>query len=272
MFIDVEGMLNLSADDLIGQSVAVLGLKGSGKSNTAAVLMEELLSVGVPICVVDIAGEYHSLRQMYPNVTVIGRSIETQVQIATSMENTQDLAEAAYTNGSSVVLDVSGMHDEARDEMLNAYFSKVWSLAAIHRIPTVVFLEEAHNYIPQAGKTVVKDMFVRIATEGRKRGLSLVLIGQRSTRISKDVLTQADIAFLHKVRHPVDMKLYSEIIPRTARWVQDRVNALKPGQALVLVGDRVIKCQMRMRITEHIGRTPTMDNLPQQLPLFEVWS
>ena len=47
MNIDVNRMLKIGVDELLGESVAVLGIKGSGKSNTAAVLAEELLSAGV---------------------------------------------------------------------------------------------------------------------------------------------------------------------------------------------------------------------------------
>ncbi|MCA9913330.1 MAG: DUF87 domain-containing protein, partial [Anaerolineae bacterium] len=273
MNIDTLELLQLTSNRLIGQSVAILGIKGSGKSNTAAVLMEELLDAGIPVTIVDIAGEYHSLKANYPHITVIGRSIYGDVvEIPLTRENTEQVAATAYTNGSSVVIDVSGVYEEdSRDQLLAIYFGTVWRQALQRRIPAVIFLEEAHNYIPQRGRTGVRDLFTRIAAEGRQWGLSLVIVSQRSARIDKDVLTQADIAFMHKVRHPTDMKLYTDIIPRQARWVRERVNGLKAGEALVLVGDQVLRCQMRLRHTQHVGATPTMKNLPQQLPLFDLW-
>lgn len=272
MFIDTHGILNfLTANDFIGQSVAVLGIKGSGKSNTAAVLMEELLAAGMPILVIDIAGEYYTLRDEFEQVTVIGRSIETEVQIAITRNNVYQIAGTAYKNGRSVVLDVSGLPSEARFDILEQYFAEVWQLSATLRIPLVIFLEEAHNWMPQVGRTPLKDTLIDIAAEGRKRGLTLVQIGQRSTRITKDTLTQADIAFLHKVRHPADMKIYEGLIPRPRRWVKERVNALKSGEALVLVRDKVLRCQMRLRRTQHVGSTPTVADIPaQQMSLLEL--
>lgn len=272
MFIDTHEILSfLTAEDFIGQSIAVLGIKGSGKSNTAAVLMEELLTAGVPILVVDIAGEYHTLRDKFDQVTVIGRSVETEVQLAITQSNVHQIATTAYKNGRSVILDVSGMPTEARDDILHAYFSET-SRQSIHlRIPLVIFLEEAHNWMPQIGRSPLKDTLIAIATEGRKRGLSLIQIGQRSTRIAKDTLTQADVAFLHKVRHPTDMKVYMELIPRPPRWVKERINSLKSGEAVVLIRDRVLRCQMRLRHTRHVGSTPTMADIPaQQLSLLEL--
>lgn len=119
--------------------------------------------------------------------------------------------------------------------------------------------------MPQSKKTAVSDLFVNIAAEGRKRGLSLIMVGQRSARIDKDTLSQADIAFLHRVRHPADMKVYAGLIPRSSRQVQQMVNALKVGEALVLRGDSIIRCAIRLRKTEHVGYTPTLDAVPRNV-------
>lgn len=271
MNIDTAGVLPLSAEDFIGQSVAVLGIKGSGKSNTAAVLMEELLQRNAPICVVDIAGEYHSLKGKYPRVVTIGRSHTHRPDVAVTFSNVQSLAQTAYTNGGSVVIDVSALLTEEREELLRLYFSKIWELSVTHRIPLVCFLEEAHNWVPQGKQTAVKKIFTDIASEGRKRGLSLVVIGQRSARIDKDILTQADIAFLHRVRHPADLRVYTDMIPRPGAWTRERVNNLKVGQALTLIGEQVLKCVIRPRATEHVGATPTLANVPAtQMSLLEL--
>jgi len=63
--LDTNNILNLQTQDLIGRCVAVLGISGSGKTNTAAVLVEELLSSGVPMTIVDIEGEYWGLKEKY---------------------------------------------------------------------------------------------------------------------------------------------------------------------------------------------------------------
>jgi hypothetical protein len=103
---------------------------------------------------------------------------------------------------------------------------------------------------------------IDIATEGRKWGLSMVVIGQRSSRIDKDVLTQCDICFLHSVTHPSDMQVYIDLIPRKKAWVQDKVSKLNVGQALILQGQNVVAHQIRMRQTRHVGYTPGLDDLP----------
>lgn len=270
--IDVHGLLQMAAGDFIGQSVAVLGIKGSGKSNTAAVLMEQLLTAGIPIAVVDIAGEYHTLRERFDQVTVIGRGVRaTTAQVALHTGNAADVAETAYLNGAPVVMDLSGVPHDAREELLFAYFGRIWQLSATVRIPLVVFLEEAHNWIPQRGRTAVSSLFTAVATEGRKNGLSLVMVTQRSARVDKDVLTQADVAFLHRVRHPIDLRVYQEMIPRPPRKVQDMVHRLKTGDALALVGEDILRIRVRERTTRHVGATPTAASIPAaQRSLFEL--
>jgi len=77
--LDTNNILNLQTQDLIGRCVAVLGISGSGKTNTAAVLVEELLSSGVPMTIVDIEGEYWGLKEKY-EVLVAGRSEHADVE------------------------------------------------------------------------------------------------------------------------------------------------------------------------------------------------
>ena len=283
MHIDENGMLDIQPNDLIGQSVAILGIKGSGKSNTAAVLMEEMLAAGIPICVVDIAGEYWTLKEMFPKVTVIGRSTETTVDVALTRRNIAEVACTSYTNGASVVLDISGFRAEKskktdeesddwelRENVLLEYFREIRKQALGHRIPCVIFLEEAHNWMPQRGVTAVSGVLTTIAAEDRKRGLSLVMVSQRSARLNKDVLTQADISFLHRVRHPADLKVYIDMVPRPPRRVRDLVNALDIGTALILKKEKVLRYQIRLRKTRDVGFTPTLKHVPsQQLSLLD---
>lgn len=263
LHIDGYGLVQLSPEDLIGQSVAVLGVKGYGKSNTAAVLMEELLEAGVPVAVVDIAGEYHTLKDRYEGLTVVGRSITCEVDLQLTYDNVRQVAETAYINGQSVVIDLSGVPSVDRAELLAIYFRQVWRLSALSRIPLMVFLEEAHNWIPQRGKTPVKVVFVDIAAEGRKRGLGLVIVTQRSSRVDKDVLTQAGLAFLHRVTHPSDLKVYFDMVPRPKAQVKQSVSRLKIGECLFLNGEQVLRPKVRMRETKHVGSTPGMGNIPR---------
>lgn len=282
MNIDEFKQLPLTVESFLGQSVAVLGIKGSGKSNTAAVLAEELLAAGVPLCIVDVAGEYHGLKEKY-QLHSVGRSHSPEkLDALISPVQAAEVARNSYERAASVVLDVSAYSRAERESFLWFYMNAIWELAPSRRYPYIILLEEAHNYIPQSGQTGVTELLVDIACEGRKCGLGIIMVAQRSARVDKNVLSQADIAFLHRVRHPADLDVYYKIIPRPRPKVKDMVNRLKIGDALVLFGEEVQRHHIRLRHTSHGGYTPTMDDLPagrgvqsvnelvvvEQLPLF----
>jgi hypothetical protein len=251
-----DGQADLAVEALLGESVAVLGIKGSGKSNSAAVLAEELLGAGLPLCIVDIAGEYWGLKER-DQVLVAGRSAHVDVEIDPT--GGAALAEFSLRHSVPVILDLSGFRKQERFDLLLGFFEQLWDLAGELRRPYQIVLEEAHNFIPQAGSTPVSDVLVRIAAEGRKRGLGIVLVGQRSSRIDKNVLTQAGILLLHRVRHPADVSVYQDIIPKERAWVKTTATALQTGQAIWLCGETVAVAAVRERHTFHAGYTPGME-------------
>lgn len=275
MNIDSRGIIQMqgafTAESCIGRFIAILGITGSGKTNTAAVLMEELLTAGIPILVIDIAGEYFTLKEKFPRVTVIGHSLNTQADLGVTHDNIDQVAETAYLAGAPIVFDLSNVEDTAREIMLRHYLNTVWRLSAKARIPLAIFLEEAHNWVPQMGKTEVSPRLVKIATEGRKRGLSLVMISQRSANVHKNTITMADTAFLHSVTHPADMRVYEGLIPWQASRVKKTVHDLKKGEALILLNRKVTRHQIRLRHTPHVGFTPGLENIPvTQLSLLDL--
>ena len=265
MNIDVDRMLKIGVDELLGESVAVLGIKGSGKSNTAAVLTEELLAARVPVCVIDIAGEYAGLKERYPDLFVVGNSLtpERMDKKYWEMDTIKEVGKRAYKAAQSLVLDVSAFDKAARLAFVGAFVQSIWDTALHLRQPYTFLLEEAHNYVPQSGSTPVTDLFVDVAAEGRKRGLGIIMVGQRSARIDKNVLTQAGVLFLHRVQHSADTNVYAELIPnRKKSDVVRSVRGLKTGEALVVRGERATRHMIRLRRTPHYGYTPSMSDLP----------
>ncbi len=253
MDIDAEGTLHLDTGSLVGKSAALLGITGSGKTNTAAVLIEELLSSGLPLTIVDIEGEYYGIKQRH-DVLVAGRSEHSELLIGP--ENAAQVAQVSLTRGISVILDLSEYTQDESYEFLVAYFTRLWEVAGKERKPYQIVLEEAHEFIPQGTTTPLKQMLTRIALRGRKRGLGMILMSQRSAKVEKDVLTQTSLLFLHKVVHPTDMRVYKDLIPLPPAEVEAQVGALRPGQVVVVHNHEVQVAHIRMRHTFHIGATP----------------
>jgi hypothetical protein len=247
--------LSLETQAFVGRSVAVLGITGSGKTNTAAVLIEELLTQGLPMTIVDIEGEYWGLKQSY-DLLIVGRSEHAELEIGP--ENAAQLATLSVQRGISIILDLSDYSQDEQYAFLVAYFQSLWDVAGKERKPYHIILEEAHEWVPQGTRTPLKQLLSRIALRGRKRGLGIILMSQRSAKVEKDVLTQVPLLFLHKVVHPVDLKVYKELIPLPGTQVEAMVGALQPGQAVIVFNQRVTPAHIRLRHTFHAGATPTL--------------
>src|SRR2546421_9406686 len=258
--IDNINELQLQTQTLVGRSIAVLGITGSGKTNTAVVLIEELVPHDLPLTIVDIEGEYWGLKERF-EILVAGRSEHAELEIGP--ENAGKLAEISLKRGISVILDLSDFTQEESYEFLLEYFKSLWATSSVTKHPYQIVLEEAHEFVPQNTSTPLKQVLTRIALRGRKRGLGIILMSQRSAKVEKDVLTQASLLFLHKVVHPTDLRVYKALIPLPAAQREDIVRRLRPGEAIIVYNHEASIVQLRLRYTFHAGSTPTWNRVPQ---------
>jgi hypothetical protein len=254
--LNVSSDLDLDLERLIGQCIAILGIRGSGKSNTAGVIFEELLNQQYPMSIVDIEGEYFGLKEKY-EVLVVGTGDGVEIEIDAGCA--AEIAEVSMEQNVPVVLDLSGFLSDERTELLKEYLGALWTLAGRLRRPYIIGIEEAHEFIPQGVKTELKELIARIALRGRKRGLGAIVVSQRSAKVDKDVLSQAGILLLHRVVHEVDMRVYGELLPWRKSEVKEIITSLETGQCIFVNGDMVRPIHVRERTTFHAGFTPTLD-------------
>lgn len=111
-------------------------------------------------------------------------------------------------------------------------------------LPTVLVLEEAHTFIPRAredeGGTATaaqmcRSTFERIAREGRKFGLGLVISSQRPSEISATVLAQCNTFLLHRLVNDRDQDLVSRLVPDSLAGMFRELPTL-PARHAILVG------------------------------------
>ena len=110
-------------------------------------------------------------------------------------------------------------------------------------LPTVLVMEEAHTFIKryredienQDAATVCCQVFERIAREGRKFGLGLVLSSQRPSELSPSVLSQCNTFLLHRISNDRDQELVRRLVPDNLRGLLRELPSL-PSQTAILLG------------------------------------
>lgn len=108
------------------------------------------------------------------------------------------------------------------------------------RHPIALFCDEAHLYIPQNAKDSLDlkglHNFERIAKEGRKYGVSLVVISQRPADVSKTILSQCGNFVAMRLTNPDDQNVIKRLFPDSLGGFADLLPMLDIGECLV-VGD-----------------------------------
>ena len=109
-------------------------------------------------------------------------------------------------------------------------------------MPIVMVLEEAQNYIPEINKkdrtSISRKVFERIAREGRKYGLSLVISSQRPSELSKTVLSQCNSFIIHRLQNPDDQQYIRKLVSSASSEVLNQLPIL-PQQHAIILGDAV---------------------------------
>lgn len=114
----------------------------------------------------------------------------------------------------------------------------------IHKnaLPTALVLEEAHAFVrhhpPGAefqspGEMCVRT-FERIAREGRKFGLGLVLASQRPSELSPTILAQCNSFLLHRLVNDLDQNLVRKLVPDNLSGMLEDLPSLPTRHALLL--------------------------------------
>lgn len=109
-------------------------------------------------------------------------------------------------------------------------------------VPVVIALEEAQNYIPEVNhkdrESISKKVFERIAREGRKYGLSLVVSSQRPSELSKTVLSQCNSFIVHRIQNPDDQNYIRKLVSSANSEILNQLPTL-PQQHVIIMGDCV---------------------------------
>lgn len=246
-------------EDILTGRGAIFGKSGSGKSNTATVVVEELLSEGLPLLIVDQDGEYYGLREEFELLHV---GADANCDRIIGVDDAEAVADIALEENTPVILDVSGyMDEETAREIVQTVVRRLFRRENELKKPFLVLVEEIHEYVPeQGGHGELGEMLIRVAKRGRKRGLGICGISQRPASVSKNFITQCDWIVWHRLTWDNDTKVVGRILGSD---YSDRVTELTDGEAYVMTdwGEDLRRVKFRLKRTHGGGGTPGLENL-----------
>lgn len=120
------------------------------------------------------------------------------------------------------------------------------------RQPIAIVCDEAHLYLPRKeGCNPVEaravENFERIAKEGRKYGVALLVASQRPSDVSTTILSQCNNVVSMRLTNSDDQNVVKRLMPESLSGLTDVLPILDTGEALV-VGDSVL-LPSRIKIT-----------------------
>lgn len=192
------------------------------------------------------------------------------------------IGDSEASNGSVTVIDLSLVPAEVV-HIITAVIARM-TLEALQRyrklqhgktLPTVLVMEEAHTFIKryhddaenQNSAAICCQVFEKIAREGRKFGLGLVLSSQRPSELSPTVLSQCNSYLLHRISNDRDQELVHKLVPDNLRGLLRDLPSLPSRHAILLgwASELPVLVQMNALPEQHRPKSDDSD-------FWAVWS
>lgn len=186
------------------------------------------------------------------------------------------------SNGSITVIDLSLIPPDLV-HVVTAVVARM-TLEALQRyrklnagktLPTVLVLEEAHTFAKRYAEdtenapaaTICCQVFEKIAREGRKFGLGLVLSSQRPSELSPTVLSQCNTYLLHRISNDRDQELVNKLVPDNLRGLLRDLPSLPSRHAILLGWASELPVLVQMNHLDEAHRPTSNDP-----DFWKVWS
>jgi hypothetical protein len=162
------------------------------------------------------------------------------------------------------VIDLSGVPNEVAGVssavIARTLFNlKVWQTTEERASdPVLLVCEEAHRYVPNSGEAqyeAAQEAIRRIAKEGRKYGVGLLLVSQRPSEVETTVLSQCNSWIVLRVTNDADREHVKAILPDSMAGLTKMLSGLRRQEAIFVGQAAMLPSRIMIR-----------DLLPEQLP------
>jgi hypothetical protein len=177
---------------LVDSRMLVQGNSRSGKSYLVRVFCERAAG-HVPIIIIDIEGEYASLREKVDAVLV-----GSDGDIPTDLRSAELLARKLVELRVSAIIDIYDLKIQDRREYVRRFLDALMNLPKELWGPLIIVIDEAHKLCPEKGQgdSVATQPVIDLMSQGGKRQFCGVLITQRFSKLHNDAIAECNNVFI----------------------------------------------------------------------------
>jgi len=154
------------------------------------------------------------------------------------------------------IVDLSGVPNEvagaASSAIARTLFSvKLWQTREEReKNPVLLVCEEAHRYVPNRGEAqyeAAQDAIRRLAKEGRKYGIGLMLVSQRPSEVEATVLSQCNSWIVLRITNDSDRSHVQGILPDSLAGLTKVLSGLRRREAIFVGQAAVLPSRILIR-------------------------
>ncbi len=171
---------------------------------------------------------------------------------------------------SIVVLNLSNVPPEVTNALASLLARLVFdfNMWNPHRanLPILLVLEESHNYLNmRSSSQTARRTIERVVKEGRKYGVSCMVVSQRPTDVSESILSQCSNFVVMRLSNPDDQAYVGKLVPESMADLLDVIPALKQGEGLLLGDACILPLRTQINPPDPFPRSKDVD-------FFTKWS
>lgn len=253
--------------DAVTETFLIFGKKGSGKTATACVLTEELITAGLPVAVIDPMGAWWGLRSSAdgagPGLPVLIFGGE-HADLPLAPDSGTVIADLVVEERVPVVLDLFLMSKTQQRHFVTDFMERLFRR---NRDPLHLVIDEADRWAPQRGTHDMARLlgaYEDIVLRGRRLGIGSTSITLRVAQLHAAIRSQVEVLVAMRMLGRLDVQAIDEWVRLHA--TEEDAAALKASLPSLPVGtawfwspgwlEIMQRVQVRPRATFDSSATP----------------
>ncbi len=273
---------------IVGRALLCLGQRGSGKSNFAALFIEQVCKLFLPAVIFDYLCDFDTLPDVLPNCRIGGYPTWENARHypynywEVDISNAVKIGYLIRENGGQLVIELESYpsNDYAAQVIIGVVkgmFNWANDRKPDKRLPALVVLDEAQQFLPQnladtENKETTQSIlrtFKKLNEVGRHSGLTPALFTQRAARINKDVIGGTEIYVLMRQLLPQDLKVCEDLLGKE-NVDRQKIASFDNGDALIFEGGESFQVHFDLRQSEHKSSMPAPEKVQARYQTREV--